>query len=141
MDASISGKVDGLVSIYAQGLQLPCTVQVQGRVTPLLEFTPSRVYLPRTSKSGDVWEAQCLLNSRHSTPVELTVTSFPKDVRVTIETNSETTSRKLIIVRAAPAVFDRADGAMPLMVCFEARVGEMNVPLELPILPRTGTKR
>jgi hypothetical protein len=126
------GTIDEGVDIYQAGRR-PVRVSVVGRVAPLVELSPVELLLPRSSATGDIWFGTCMCPSNEHLPLQ--VSPGASDDGLAIRISAADGSPHMQIIRVE---WDRSDKVRSAdvhrrLARLLARVGDSQVPLELPV--------
>lgn len=124
------GPIEGQIAIHlADDNRPPTVVPVSGRAAEVAEASPREIVLPRSSKSGDVYFADCLCRNPFGEPLTLTLESAPPGLSVRISFAENNPSVKLVRIGWDPHLSRPGRTS----VRFRARVEVRDTLLEIPV--------
>jgi hypothetical protein len=135
------GPFEGKVAIYlADEDRPPDEVSITGRVVGSVELLPAVVVLPRVSSNGRLYHAECSCRAADGERLTLAVHSVPSDLQVKIIPGVDSNSQN-IRIEWVPRQHDRVKESVRQTVQLDARVGEEDTLIEIPVICRGNGER
>jgi hypothetical protein len=133
------GPLEGSVDLQLAGRH-PTTVSLLGRVASLIEVSPSRLILPRSSTAGDVWFGTCLCRSNEQLPISLAPDAGDASLAVQVSAVEGSPHLQMVRVEWRPSVDGRPTSDGQRTVRLTARVGSRTIPIQIPVTCRLKEK-
>jgi hypothetical protein len=140
VDTRVEGEIAEHVFVHLRSESAPSSIRVRGHVSPLVDFVPSKLFLPRASGNGALWSSVCICRNRSPGPYTLAVTECPPGLTVEIDGNDGTQGQQIVKVTARAGLFEGIAAESPLLIRFNVKTNGKETPLILPVHGRSGDK-
>jgi hypothetical protein len=129
------GPLDGEIQVFlANESRRPDRISVVGNVTAPVELCPSVVVLPRRSKEGPVYSAECLCQSSLGKPVHISLEECPPGVHVRFKPLIEASAKQTIYIELDKGAGHDVPKARSHTVRFRVHAGDLHSELRLLVI-------